>query len=104
MPGERRGSSAPASTLRLRGPGPGDLAEHAAGGEPGAARIVEIKDAADQLSRRIETGDRREITVDDLPAIRIDAQPAEGEAHAAADLIGLEGRLRDGVGPVRFVD
>src|SRR5258708_118777 len=83
--------------------GPANLEEDGRGGARGRAEKLEKKEPAGGRARRIKAGDRHEIAVDALSAIRIDAQPAEGEAHAAADLIGLERRLGDGVGPVRLV-
>src|SRR4029077_4990489 len=101
--------SAPA-TIRLRSriPRPrgavaGDAAEHAAGHQAGAARIVEVEDAADQLARRVEAGDRIHVAVDHLAGVGVDAHAAEREADAATDLVGLERRLIDGIRPVRLV-
>src|SRR5262252_10601241 len=71
----------------------GDAAEHGAGHQPGAARVVEVEDAADQLARRVEAGDRVHVAVDHLAGVGVDAHAAEGEADAAADLVGLERRL-----------
>src|SRR6266852_4231220 len=41
----------------LAGRGAGDLAEHRARHQPGTAGIVEIEQPADQLARRIQSGD-----------------------------------------------
>ena len=48
------------------GRGAGDLAEHRAGAQARAARIVEVEDAADQLARRVEAGDRLVVGVEHL--------------------------------------
>src|SRR3546814_6673583 len=79
---------------------PGGAAEDAACGQPGAARIVEIEQAADELSGGEKAGHRREVGVEHLRGLGIDPQAAEGEGDAAADLIGFERRLVDGMGPV----
>src|SRR5579871_5868780 len=60
----------------------GDLAEDGAGDETGAARVVEIEDAANQFARRIEAADRLIIRVQDF-AVGVDAQAAEREGDAA---------------------
>ena len=78
----------------------GDAAEHQAGDEPGAGRVVEIEDPADHLARRVEAGDRLVAQVEHLPALVVDAQPAEGEGDAAGHAVGLERRRVDDVRPV----
>src|SRR5262249_19793750 len=65
----------------------GNAAEHGAGHQAGAARIVEIEDAADQLAGGVEAGDRVHVAVDHLAGVGIDAHAAEREADAAADLV-----------------
>src|SRR5579883_2731986 len=52
------GASVPSSIPCTRGTESRDAAEHSAGHQAGAARVVEIEDAADQLSRGVEAGDR----------------------------------------------
>src|SRR5262245_37438187 len=81
------------------GGGAGDAAEHGAVGEAGAARIVEVEDAADHLARRIEAWNRQAVGVDDARA-GVDLDAAEGEGEAAGDGIGLERRLLDDDRPV----
>src|SRR3954468_11954418 len=60
----------------------GDAPEHRARGQAGAARIVEIEDAADQLAGGVEARDRLVIHVHHLALIG-DAQATEGEGDAA---------------------
>src|SRR5216684_4103573 len=83
--------------------GPGDLAEHRARGEAGAAGIIEIEQAADQLARRIEPADRLVVGVEHL-AVVVDAQAPEREGNAAGHRIALERRGIDRVRPVVLVD
>src|SRR6202051_4582749 len=64
------------------GRGAGNLAEHRAGHQSGAARIVEIEQAADQFARGIEAADRLIVGVEHF-AVGVDAQAAERECHAA---------------------
>ena len=79
----------------------GGAAEDASRHQPGAARIVEIEQPADQLSRRGEAGDGQAVVIDDI-APGGDLEAAEGEGDAAGDGVGLERRLIDGLGPVGF--
>src|SRR5690242_13135659 len=70
----------------LAGParrGAGDLAEHRAGHQAGAARIVEVEQAADQFARRIKAADRLVVGVEHF-AVGVDAQAAEREGDAAS--------------------
>src|SRR4029077_11971989 len=102
------GQARSAMTIRLVLPrasrrGAGDLAEDGPGDEAGAARIVEIENAADQLAGRIEPADRLVVRVQHL-GIGIDAQAAEREGDAAGHRVGLIGRLVDGVRPIALVD
>src|SRR3546814_8712784 len=62
---------------------PGGAAEDAACGQPGAARIVEIEQAADELSGGEKAGHRREVGVEHLRGLGIDPQAAAGEGDAA---------------------
>ena len=79
----------------------GDPPEHRAGHQAGAARIVEVEQAAHQLARRVQAGNRMAVGIDDA-ALGIDLEPAEREGHPAGHRVGLERRLIDGVRPVRF--
>src|SRR5258706_249483 len=80
-----------------------DPAEPRAVGQPGPAGIVEPEDAADQLARGVETGNRLAVGRDHL-RIRVDLQAAEAERDAAGHSVGFEGRRVDGVRPVGLVD
>src|SRR5258708_31553283 len=59
----------------------GDLAEHRAGHQARAARIVEVEQAADQFAGGIEAADRLGVGVEHF-AVGVDAKPAEGEGDA----------------------
>src|SRR5579859_8296534 len=82
--------------------GTGDLAEHRAGHQAGAARIVEVEQAADQFARRIEAADRLLVGVEHF-AVGVDTQAAKREGDAAGHRVALERRRVDGVGPVALV-
>src|SRR3954463_4259657 len=79
-------SRMPSLRDRARGPHPGDPAEDRARHQAGAARIVEVKQPADKLARRVKAGNRRQIAVEHLSGGRGDAQATEGKGDAAADL------------------
>ena len=64
--------------------GAGDLAEHRAVGESGAARVIEIEDTADQLACGIQAGNRFAVGRQ-YPRLGIDAQAPEGEGDAASN-------------------
>src|SRR5580704_15319041 len=85
------------------GRGAGDLAEHRAGHQAGAARIVEVEQAADQFARGIEAADRLVVGIEHF-AVGIDAQAAEGEGNAASHGVAFIGRRVEGVGPIALVD
>src|SRR6266540_4442594 len=70
------------------GGGAGDLAEHRARHQSGAAGIVEVEQPADQFPRRIEPGDGLLRGVQH-PAVIVDAHAAKGEGDAAGRAIGL---------------
>ena len=78
-----------------------NLSKYRAVHQAGAAGIVEIEDPADQFAGRKQAGDRRAVSVDDARA-GVDLQAAESEGEPAGHRIGLERRLIDGVGPIRF--
>ena len=75
-------------------------AEHRAGHQPGAARVVEIEQAADQLARRIQARNRLQVGVEHSPRHRSAGRRSEGDA--AGHLVGLERRRIERVRPVRF--
>src|ERR1700676_3572937 len=83
--------------------GAGDLAEHRAGHQAGAARIVEIEQAADQFARGIEAADRLIVGVEHF-AVGVDAKSAEGEVDPAGDGIAFIGRRVESIRPIAFVD
>src|SRR5215468_2072694 len=68
----------------LPGRGTGDLAEDRARHEPGAAGVIEIEQAADQLARGVEAADRLALGVDHA-RVGVDLEAAEGEGNAAGD-------------------
>src|ERR1700682_6533588 len=78
------------------GRGAGDLAEHRAGHQARAARIVEVEQAADQFARGVEAADRLIIGVEHL-AVGINAQAAEGEGDAASHGVAFIGRCVESV-------
>src|SRR3990172_4164692 len=82
-----------------RGARAGEPAEHRAGGEPGAARVVVIEDAAHQLAGGVEPGDGLAGGVLDF-ALPADLDAAKAEGDAAGDAVGLERRLVNGIRPV----
>jgi hypothetical protein len=67
--------------------------------QAGAARIVLVEYAPDQLSRGVETGDRlvREV---EHPSVGVDLEPAESEGDPAGHDIAVIGRLIDRQSPV----
>src|SRR5690242_18513530 len=71
------------------GGGAGNLAEHGAGHQPGAAGIIEIEQAADQFAGGIKPADRLIIGVKHF-GVGIDAQAAEGEGDAAGHGVAFE--------------
>src|ERR1700726_1461946 len=81
------------------GRGAGDLAEHRAGHQARAARIVEIEQAADQFARGIEAADRLIVGVEHF-AVGVDAQAAEGEGDAARYGVAFIGRRVKSVRPI----
>src|ERR1700686_3709408 len=83
--------------------GAGDLAEHRAGHQAGAARIVEIEQAADQFTRGIGAADRLIVGVEHF-AVGVDAQAAEGEGNAASHGVAFIGRRVKRVRPIALVD
>src|ERR1700684_4390739 len=85
------------------GRGAGDLAEHRAGHQAGAARIVEVEQAADQFARGIEAADRLIVGVEHF-AVGVDARAAEGEGHAAGHGIALVRRRIKRIRPIALVD
>src|SRR5688500_6261783 len=88
---------------RPRGARTGDLAEHRAVGQAGAARVVEPEDAAHQLARSIEALDRLAVGIDHL-RVGVDLQAPETEGDPAGDSVGLERRRVERVGPIGFID
>src|ERR1700741_2905201 len=88
-----RSSRAPGSALehRCSGAGAGDLAEHRAGDEAGAARVIEIEQPADKLAGGVEAGNWLLRRVEHSP-ISVDAQAAKRECDPAGRAVGLEGR------------
>src|ERR1700694_5849015 len=81
----------------------GDAAEDGAGYEPGAAGVVVVEEAADDLAGGVEAGDRVARCVLDLGVVG-DLEAAEGEGDAGRYGIGLVGRLIEALGPVGLVD
>src|SRR5262249_17438455 len=79
----------------------GEAPEDGARDEAGAARVVEVEDAADHLTGRVESLDLGRVVIEHL-GVGVDAKPAEGEGDPASGRVGLEGRLVDSVGPVRL--
>src|SRR5690606_20227524 len=103
-PGPRAGAAGSlVAHGRPAGRGAGDLAEDRARHQAGAARIVEVEEAADQFSRRVEAGNALLGSVENR-RFGIDAKAAEREGDAAGGLIGLERGLVDAMRPVRLVD
>ena len=91
---------------RVDGPtgrAPGDPSEDRARHQAGAARIIEVEEAADQLARRIKSANRQPVGIDHR-AVGIDAQAAEGERDSAGDRVSLERRRIDSIRPVALVD
>src|SRR6516165_7640212 len=66
--------------------------EDGAGHQPGAARIVEVEQPADQLARGKKPGDRQILDIEHM-ARRIDLHAAESKRDSAADRISFERRL-----------
>ena len=81
----------------------GKASEDRARRETGASGIVEVEEATDEFACCKEAVDGSEITVENVGG-RVDAQATEREGDAAGDGVGLEGRLINGVGPVRLGD
>src|SRR5262245_257787 len=77
----------------------GELAQHGAGDQPGAAGIVVIEQPAHQLASSEQAGNGAAVSALDLTLVG-DLEPAEGEGEAAGHGVGLERRRVDGVGPV----
>src|SRR5690606_9518340 len=65
--------------------------EYRPAGEPGTAWIVVVEDAANQLARGVEPGDRLPVPPEDA-CLGVDPQAAEGEGDAAGDGKGYERR------------
>src|ERR1017187_300033 len=86
---------------KLRCAGPGQAAEHRSTGQSGAARVVEVEEVSDELTGRLKAWDWLPVHVNHV-CRRIDAETAEGEGYAAGHHVGLERRLRNRVGPIRF--
>src|SRR3954463_11135881 len=85
-----------------RGRPAGQPAEYRTRSQSRSARIVDAEDAADHFAGGIEPRNRLKIEIDHLRRRRLDAQAAEGEGDAAADMEGFEWRLVDFQSPVRF--
>src|SRR5690349_2390334 len=77
------------------GAGTGDPAEDGTIHQAGTAGIVEVKNAADQLTGGKQTRDPRTISVDHA-CVGVDLEPAEGECNAARHRIRFKWRLVDG--------
>src|SRR6516225_3729039 len=89
----------------LRGTAPrgsaGNPAEHSARHKAGAARIVEIENATDELACGVQPRDGTAVSVNDA-SLGVNLQPAKRKSDAAGHGVSLERRCVYGVGPVRF--
>src|SRR5688572_23906135 len=85
----------------LRGAGAGEAAEYGARHEAGAAEVVLVEDAADDLAGGIKPRDGAVARILHL-AIAVDAQAAEREGDAAGDDEAGVRRLVDRQRPVRL--
>ena len=86
-----------------RGVAADETAEDGAGHEAGAAGVVVVVEAADDLAGGVEAGDRPAGRVLDLGAGG-DLEPAEGEGDAGGHRVGLVGRLVEALRPVGLVE
>src|SRR3984893_8910623 len=105
-PSSLSGPETLASILVLTGAagrGAGDLAEHRAGHQAGAARIVEVEQAADQFASGIEAADRLIVVIEPF-AVVVDAQAAEGEGDSASHGVAFIRRRVERVRPIALVD
>src|SRR5260370_32295687 len=80
-----------------------DFAEDRTVSEAGPTGVIEIEEAADELARGVEAGNRPLRGIEH-PPVGVDAQAAKSERDAARRAIGLEGWLFDGHRPVGLVD